>query len=165
MNFKSILLGDKDANSIKPKAAPKEFEMRVTKEGLQIQQLTLNEGIRLMFEFYREMRADKCPLDEDGDMLLFEWGTWNFVNPRRFQIALTRQFIRPSGEDEDISQLRLLFRFDPSTESEALADGNRWCHTPDGLAEFERFVRESGPYRLYGDRQADELVFHYQDGV
>lgn len=125
MNLKSLFFGNKDALSIKPKAALREFEKRVTKAGLHIQQLTLDDGIRLMFEFYREVRADKCPLDGDGDMLLFEWGTWSFLDPRRYQIALTRQFMRLSGEDEDISQLRLLFRFDPSTESEALAKGNR----------------------------------------
>ena len=32
-------------------------------------------GIEALLAFYEEDRAEGCLIDEDGDMLLFQWGT------------------------------------------------------------------------------------------
>jgi hypothetical protein len=31
-----------------------------------------------MIEFYVDVRADDVRLDDDGDMFLFQWGTWDW---------------------------------------------------------------------------------------
>ena len=51
----------------------------------RINQLSAADAIELMAAFYREVRADDCTLDADGDMLLFQWGLadWGTGGPWR----------------------------------------------------------------------------------
>src|SRR5678815_803153 len=71
------------------------------------------EGLDAMFSFYRDVRADGCRLESDGDMLLFQWGTYDWGKGQHFELDITRQLVPGPGEDEDIWQLQLTFRFAP----------------------------------------------------
>jgi hypothetical protein len=95
--------------------------------------LSVRDGIDAMIDFYRTVRTDDCDLESDGDMLLFQWGTYG---RGRFEVDITRQFVRAGGEDEDIWQLSLTFAFAPN----AIPSGNRWCASPAELEEFATFV-------------------------
>ncbi|HWI59671.1 MAG TPA: hypothetical protein VNZ22_20760, partial [Bacillota bacterium] len=116
--------------------------------GLHLTELSPAEGIRLMLDFYREVRFDGCPLEEDGDMLLFQWGPAGEGREQTFQCDISRQFIEAEvTEDDTISQLSLTFHFAPSPALRALKEGNRWCSLPDELAGFEAFITASKVYR------------------
>jgi hypothetical protein len=132
-----------------PKTAKSEFERHLHQSHTRITDLTPTEGVRLMLEFYRNVRADGCELGQDGDMLLFQWGTHKFSGERSFQINLTRQFIMAGLEDEDVPmvQLSLTFHFAPSAELEALKSGNQWCGMPDTLRDFEAYVTSTAAYQ------------------
>jgi len=87
-----------------------------------------------MFAFYQAVQAQGCE-GPDADMLLFQWGTYDWGTGRHFSLNITRQFIEADLEDDDaISQLGLTFRFEPTAALEALGAGNRWC---DGPTEFD----------------------------
>jgi hypothetical protein len=109
---------------------------------LSVDKLSVSDGIDAMLDFYRSTRADDCSLDADGDMLLFQWGTYDWGQGERFELDLTRQLTPNGGEDEDIWQLSLTFMFPPN----AIVAGDRWCATPADLAEFARFVRSHAAY-------------------
>jgi hypothetical protein len=80
-----------------------------------------------------------CDADLDGDMLLFQWGTYDWGEGRYFHLNLTRQFILDgTGDDESIFQLGFTFLYTPSSALEALRDGTRWCGAPAELPEFQR---------------------------
>lgn len=110
------------------------------------------DGIDAMLAFYRNTRADDCSLDEDGDMLLFQWGTHDWGEGPCFELGITRQFIGPHGEDPDcgdpdcdeldVWQLSLTLVFSPNT----IPSGDRWCHSPAEQDEFSAFVRTHGAY-------------------
>ena len=53
-----------------------------------------------MLAFYASERCDGCVLEEDGDMLLFQWGTYNWGDSTHFELNITRQLM-PGGEDGD----------------------------------------------------------------
>ncbi len=106
-----------------------------------LDRLTARQGIDAMLAFYADQRADGVHVDEDGDMLLFQWGVYSFSGPPTFQLNLTRQFILPD-EDEPY-QLSLTFHHAPSDQMKALKSGNRWCHSTDGLPEFRTFIDSS----------------------
>jgi hypothetical protein len=94
------------------------------------------------------VRADKCVLDAEGDMLLFDWGARDAAEGEMFQLEFTRQFIQPGDEDEDgMSQIwtRLLFKMTP--ELQKIGEGEHWCESPDGVDAFEEFVLASEAYR------------------
>jgi hypothetical protein len=97
-----------------------------------------------MVEFYRDHRAEHCRLEEDGDMLLYQWGTYGYGQPETFQVDLTRQFIQGvGGDDPEMSQLSLTVHCEPTAALRALGNGNQWCHRPDDLVQFEEFIREN----------------------
>lgn len=133
-----------------PENAKNEFEERIKKVGISIGALTPAQGIRLALDFYKDVRADGCEMDNDGDMLLFQWGTYHRGQGRAFQFDITRQFIISKGEDNDatVSQLSFRFHFMPSASLDAIKSGNRWCSTPEKLKDFEAFIVGSDAYRV-----------------
>jgi hypothetical protein len=133
-----------------------QLERLLAARGMRVDTLSVTDGIEAMLEFYRSVRADDCALEDGGDMLLLQWGTYDWGEGARFELNLTRQVIPIGGEDEDIWQLQLTFRFDPS----AIASGNRWCATPAELDDFTRFARShAAAAKAYGPLHSVALVF------
>ena len=133
---------------MKPNSSKRELEQIIQRSGSTVTALTLAEGLRHMLTFYQNVRAENCPLDADGDMLLFQWGTFDWGQGRFFQCNITRQFISAnSAGDEGMSQLSLTFYYAPSAAYDALKAGNRWCNSPSALAEFEAFATGTEAFR------------------
>lgn len=110
-----------------------------------IDQLSALKAIDLMAAFYREVRANDCDLDADSDMLLFQWGSYDWGAGKSFEYDITRQLIpEPASDDAEpdgfIGQLSLTLKFPPIAAFEEIAAGNRWCHHPSALAAFLAFV-------------------------
>lgn len=118
------------------------FKRLLAARGTDAATLAVAQGFDAMFEFYRNERADDCEIENDGDMLLFQWGTYGERNARRFELDITRQFIRPEGEDDDIWQLSLTFVFPPNE----IPSGDSWCGAPPDLDSFAEFVRSHAAY-------------------
>jgi hypothetical protein len=135
---------------MKPRAAKTRFLKRLEAAGVALNTLTPAAGVEAMLAFYNEERADRCDLDEDGDMLLFQWGINDWGHGPAFEVNLTRQLIVADDEDDSPQQLSLTFRFDPTVAPKGLKDGNRWCESPDGLAAFRRFVSASKAFQAVG---------------
>ncbi len=132
--------------------------------GRSLAGLSPAEGIQLMLDFYREVRFDGCPLEEDGDMLLFQWGLEGEGRQREFQCDISRQFIEAEvSEDDTISQLSLTFHFAPSAALLALKEGNRWCSLPDELAGFEAFITASKVYRAVEHLQPARVTLECEE--
>ena len=144
-----------------PENAKAELEKRIEQAGPPMLELTLAQGIRLMLDFYRDVRADNCKLDEDGDMLLFQWG----AGQGAFECDITRQFIVARSEDEDddpaMSQLSFTFHFASSPQFAAIKSGNHWCYTPEGLADFEAFINTSDVFRAVHTARAAKVALDY----
>jgi hypothetical protein len=147
---------------MKPTNAKMELEKRISESGTPLSSFTPAHGIRLMLDFYRDVRTDGCELDGDGDMLLFQWGTYTFAKAKSFQLDITRQFIltEPEGDDA-MSQLSFTFHFTPSPEFDALKRGERWCHTPGDLQDFEAFITGSAPYLVISTAQPQKVTLEY----
>jgi hypothetical protein len=120
------------------------------------------EGIASMCAFYREVRADDCDLATDGDMLLFQWGTYDWGRGPRFEVDITRQLIVGDGEDGDIWQLHLSFRYRPTDDLGALGRGNVWCQSPAELATFSAFVDKHPVLGALADGRDAEVTLEYE---
>lgn len=120
------------------------------------------DGFAQMLTFYADVRFEDTNLAEDGDMLLFQWGTYDWGNGRFFNAALTRQLIRGAGEDSDIWQLHLTYRFAPSDAFAGLGAGNRWCAHPAQLASFKEFVMNHPVTDAVGTRVDAERELYFE---
>jgi hypothetical protein len=132
---------------MKVSSAKKQF-LELTKAKVpELSSLSPAEGISLMLAFYDDEQADGCNIDEDGDMLLCQWGCYDWGQGESFEFNITRQFTETEGEDEGIRQLSLTFKFKPVDSLRNLADGNLWCHSPGEIREFRSLIETSVAYR------------------
>ena len=147
---------------MKPTFAKKRFLQLVKAKAPLVSLLSPAEGITLMLGFYQDERANGCEIDEDGDMLLYQWGCYDWGHGETFDFNITRQFMDAAGEDEDIRQLSLTFKFKPSDSLRKLANGNRWCHSPDEISQFQSFVESSAAYKAVAKAKPAEVTLELQ---
>ena len=112
------------------KAAESEAAFR-KRIGRPLNQLTPREGIGAMCSFYADERVDGAAVENDRDMLLYQWGIDTFNAPDVFQLSITRQ-INVTGESQPY-QLELIFSFPPTVELRKIDIGNQWCRSPSDL--------------------------------
>jgi len=126
----------------------RQFENRIHSRGAELLRTAPDAAFSEMFAFYRDVRPVDClSTDHDGDMLLYQWGSFDWGSGKYFNLNLTRQFILQELEDDDaIFQLGLTFFYEPSSELVELRQGNRWCHSPAELTDFQQFVFSSNAY-------------------
>jgi hypothetical protein len=128
---------------VRVEAAEAEFVRRLAAAGKRLPNLTPRQGIAAMLDFYREQRAEDCDIEQDGDMLLYQWGCCDWGAGLFFELDITRQFVEGAAEDGSIVQLSLTFRYPRTELRRKVGDGNRWCSTLHELESFRAFILES----------------------
>lgn len=108
-----------------------------------VEELSISQSFSLLVNFYETVKPnDAVPENEDGDMLLFQWGTnrWAKDGPD-FTLNLTRQIIYPDGDlDQEIWQLGLTYNYELTGTLTSLKSGNEWCHSTPQAAEFRDVI-------------------------
>ncbi|MBN2583729.1 MAG: hypothetical protein JXL80_11740 [Planctomycetes bacterium] len=120
---------------------------------------TVSDTLQVMFDFYAQVRFDDYVANESGDMLLYQWGTYDWGKGEHFELDLTRQFILPD-EDEPF-QLSMTLIFEPTDERLNLGRGSQWCVSVDGLHRFRDLVHQSAPYKLLCDVACPKVSIDY----
>lgn len=138
-----------------------EFERHLAHRGLTLSSMTPVGALHAMVNFYRDVRADDCDAAADGDMLLFEWGTYDRGADPRFELDIARQFTLRGAEDEDVWQLRLAMRFAALDEFRRLGNGTRWCGSREDIDEFLSFVAGSAAFRSLATSSGGRTVLRY----
>ncbi len=148
---------------MKPKSAKQQFEKFIGNAGKATASLTPEQAVSLVLDFYKQVRAEDCPLDEDGDMLLYQWGIYaDTGGGESFHFDLTRQFIlADSDSDDGMSQLSLTMYFKPSPELQAFEGSNEWCHSPDDLLQFREFIENSDAYRAVSQLKPKDVKIQF----
>ncbi len=124
--------------------------------------LTARTGVAEMLAFYETVLPIGCA-SQNGDMLLFQWGTYDWGDGKQFEINLTRQFIESAAEDDDaISQLQLVFRFAPDKDRYALGAGNRWCNSQSDIDTFREFILSNPVFRAEADSNPPSVSLHHE---
>ena len=137
---------------------------------LQDQLLALPDEVRAspdrlfssVLDFYERTRIPGTALESDGDMLLFQWGAYDWGQGLHFELELARQAIPAGEEDPPIFQLHCTYRCDPAMFQD-IAAGDRWCHDPTELKEFRRFVLDSEPLRRAQRQSQRALEIWFED--
>jgi hypothetical protein len=81
-----------------PSSSLEEFRARARLKNLSLDDLKAEQGFPLMFDFYKEVRADGCISPSDRDMLIFLWGTFDRGEGMHFQLKIARQFMMEGGK-------------------------------------------------------------------
>ena len=142
---------------MKPKQSKTAFRKRL---GEPVEGVTPRRALETMLAFYAAQRVEDVVIDEDGDMLLYEWGVYSFTEPESFQLGITRQFI-VTDEDEPY-QLHLTLHFAPTDVLQQLRSGSEWCHSPDELSAFSQFVESSAPFKTLADTKPSRVELYFE---
>jgi len=125
--------------------------------------VSLDNEIEKFIAFYKDTRITNVSLEDEGDLLLLEWGETNphvmsevvdftinrsnaeeivFHPDRRKWLGLTRQIDLGDGEhsevDEGLLGFCLYFFFELSSDSGFTGDGEEWFDLFDGISEMDR---------------------------
>ncbi|MEZ5966939.1 MAG: hypothetical protein R3F56_24080 [Planctomycetota bacterium] len=141
--------------------AKHEFVSFVGARGTAVASMTPGSAVEAMVSFYRDVRAEDCDMESSGDMLLFQWGTYDWGDGPKFEFDITRQLCR-SGEDEDIWQLHLTFRLEPTDDLRSLGKGDSWCHSVSELDQFTQFVRSTRVFQHLETRLDESPGLDYE---
>jgi hypothetical protein len=125
---------------VKPHDAKEGFEKRLA---APLKELLPRDGIQSFLDFYVHSRATGCKIEDKGDMLLFQWGTYDWGAGEFFELDITRQFIESDVEDAEVLQLHLTFQFSPRAALKKVGDGNQWCSSPKDVRAFGQFIMKS----------------------
>jgi len=132
--------------------AQRVFEDRLTARGLRAHELNARTAVEAMLAFYIDVRAEDVDLAEGGDMLLFQWGSYDWGEGPSFEYDLTRQLIVNSSVDTDDDaffwQLSLTVHFAPGSETASIGRGERWCEHPTEVDDLRNFIAAS-PATIY----------------
>ncbi|AFM14007.1 hypothetical protein [Turneriella parva] len=124
-----------------PKKAEKLLLSQIKNSNLEPSELSPETLLKQIVDFYLNTRFEEVDISADGDMLLIQWGTYDWGEGAFFEFDITRQFIESSKTDDDaISQLHatLFFAETPELSKE---QGNQWFHDPESAASTFDFVK------------------------
>ena len=94
--------------------------------------MTVREAIALMVRFYEDERVDDADIDNDGDMLLAQWGRYGADGGFIFDIA--RQLIG-AEQDAEVWQLHLRCAV-PADDIGDIGADDVWCDVPADVPAF-----------------------------
>ena len=112
-----------------------------------VPRLEKQEGIDLIktaIDLYSLERIDGAASILE-DMLLFQWGVFDWGEGEYFELDITRQ-ISPS-DTEELRQLSCTLYFTPSKVLREIEEGNKWCSSLEEFKSFNEFVLTSKVFK------------------
>ena len=117
-------------------------------QGLDAESAPLDRVIAAFLEFYATVRAADLSPAPESDMLLFQYGVYDWGAGELFELDIARQFIAAVPNDDDaISQLHCTTMFVPTSDLMAIQPWNVWCQDRAGLGEFNEIILSSIGYQ------------------
>lgn len=116
-------------------------------KGLRVEGLSLSSFPGLIVDYYRGIEFAELKKEEDGDLLLFQYGIYDWGKGSFFEVDFTRQYYEsfPETDDHSIFQQSFTFYFDPAKFSE-VPSFNIWSNDCADLQTFENAVTTSAGY-------------------
>jgi hypothetical protein len=96
-----------------------------------------------MLGYYAAVRVGGCDPGDDEDMLLLDWGSYDWGEGRAYEVDLSRQVVLPGRTDEAVVQLHVVYRFPNAGELAKVPQGNDWWGTPASVDEFAETLKSN----------------------
>ena len=126
--------------------SPNSLREFLDQRSLALEQAALVTLFAALVDWFESERAhDAAAIEDDGDMLLFQWGTYDWGGGSTFSYNLTRQFATSAADpaDQEIWQLGLTAHYDLTAQLTRLGSANRWCGSPSECDDLREHIRAS----------------------
>jgi hypothetical protein len=147
---------------MKPSESQHRLKKLLNEKGKSLEELKASDLVDTALEFYSSDRAKGCKIEEDGDMLMCQWGAHDWGSGVQFEFDLTRQFISKKWRGEELTQLHLTARYSITPELEESDAGDRWCHDPSEIGSFREFIQNSKVYSHVKNLKPTSVVIDYE---
>ncbi len=107
-----------------------------------------------MLRYYADVRVNGCDPGDDEDMLLVDWGSYDWGDGRAYEVDLSRLVVLPGRTDDDVVQLHIVYRFPNEGALAKIPVGNDWWGSPSKVAEFEEVLKNNVALVAAGDTKA-----------
>ncbi|CAN5900069.1 hypothetical protein BH23ACT12_BH23ACT12_12560 [soil metagenome] len=120
-----------------------------------------------MLRYYAEVRVNGCNPADDDDMLLLDWGSYDWGQGRAYEIDLSRQVLLPGRTDESVVQLHVVCRFPNTGDLAKIPVGNDWWGSPGTVDEFAEVLKGNVAVAAAADAQplSVEIYLETPDGA
>jgi hypothetical protein len=120
------------------------FRSYLEGKGLKQNGLSLQSFLPIFLGYNRDVQFKEVDRSDDGDMLLFQYGTHDWGEGQFFEVDFTRQFYEVFAERDghEIHQQSITFFFDP-VGFEDIERFNTWSTEHDDFTGFENTIRNS----------------------
>ncbi len=125
-----------------------EFRRHLDLQDTLLAKNSVKSALKSVVDFYRLARFQDCKLDDNGDMLLFQWGIYDWGDGKFFDIDFTRQLIDCKNDDRPITQVSFRIAHPVVEDMTNIPPGNFWCEHLDFANRFLEDVYESRPYQI-----------------
>jgi len=121
----------------------------------------MEQVVDAFLDFYGTVPASGLS-GPDGDMLLFQYGVYDWGQGPFFQVDLTRQFVVDDDGEDEISQLHCTTYFAATDALRAIPALTAWCQSPAGLPAFRQRVVGSDGYRAALGERAERRAIAWE---
>jgi hypothetical protein len=129
-----------------------------------LENASLNDLILSVIQFYTDCPASSVSDDAWADMLLFQYGCYDWGDGEMFELDLTRQFIIVDEEDDDaISQLHFTAYFKIGGDLRAIGSHDRWCKGHGEIDEFRCEILNSPAFILTAERHRAKTIVTWEN--
>jgi hypothetical protein len=147
---------------VRTERALEHLERRAELLGIDLKSLEAGTAVDLVLGWFLDERADDAlPLDQEGDGILFQWGTYDFGDGPTFRYVLTRQFMLKDGEDVRLLQLSLTLHFRTGPQTAALGRVHEWCFHTDGIPGLRQAIQASAATQYVSTRNPEKVTLDY----
>jgi hypothetical protein len=130
-----------------PSLSESEFRRFLGSRSVDVETAALADVITAVLDFYGSEPATGLKTTPQADMLLFQFGVYDWGRGENFEFDITRQFILEGEEGDDaISQLHCTVAYAPTMQLRSVGNGNRWCQSGDDLTAFKTFILASDAF-------------------
>jgi hypothetical protein len=148
LNYKSFMRTQLIKDNIETIFSQKLNELTATTS------LTATSLLELIIEFFKNYQiTDVDTMIPDNDMLLFEYGTydWHDGKGKNFTFAITRQFYVENEMSDGFSQFRVVLYFN-SEEFKQIKALNKWSIDFENIDDWKIYVSNTDGFKRAEDR-------------
>ena len=126
------------------------FKQYLKDQKLKEKDLTLTSLPDVFLDYYQTVPFETVGVENDGDMLLFQYGICDWGQGEHFELNLTRQLIEMHDEDEEqedhMYQLQVTLFYKPA-DFASVESFNKWSSDCTTLNDFKEIILTSAGYQ------------------
>jgi len=111
--------------------------------GIDVHNDPHTEVFDTLLRFYAQVRVNGCDPADDEDMLLLDWGSYDWGEGRAYEVDLSRQVVLPGRTDEAVVELHVVYRFPNTGELAKIPVGNDWWGSPGSVDDFAEALKSN----------------------